>query len=145
MIRVLAAAVIVGALTTATAASAPIRDVKSSCRVVGLLQFSRLTKHPHFTSTIAYVVKDHVTYCISLGELSIGGGHWIDEVSASGATISLEDGSLWLISPLDRIDTDLWLPVDDITVTHSRDPSYPYRLVNTDEGETATARFLSSN
>ncbi len=145
MSRALAAAVIVAALTSATASSAPGRELKTSCRVVGLLQFSKLTKHPHFTTTIAYVVRGRVTYCISLGEISIGDGHWIDEVSTSGATISLEDGSLWLISPLDQVDTALWLPVDEITVTHSRDPSYPYRLVNTDEGETASARFLASN
>jgi hypothetical protein len=69
-----------------------------------------------------------------------GSGHWIDDVSANGAIITLEDGSLWNVAPIDRIDTSLWLPVDEITVLW--DGGNAYRLINTDEGEVAHAAFL---
>ncbi len=73
----------------------------------------------------------------------VGGGHWIRSVSIGGKTITLEDGSIWLINPLDRLDTMLWLPIDDITVlTSGGIYTYTYTLVNTDEGETAHAQYL---
>jgi len=73
-----------------------------------------------------------------------GSGHWIDDVSDDGSVITLEDGSHWLISPLDQVDTQIWLAVDEITVVDGDDPSYPYKLVNTDEGETAEAQFIGT-
>ena len=73
--------------------------------------------------------------------LGTGSGHWISR-NSSGNVITLEDRSTWLISPLSRIDTILWLPIDDITVLSGTYPGYGYRLVNTDEGEVADARFL---
>jgi hypothetical protein len=103
-----------------------------------------LSHHPHFTSRYAYVVRHGILYCLDLGELDIGSGHWIDNVSGDGSIITLEDNSIWQVSPLDTPSTSIWLVVDNITVAHSREPGYPYRLINTDEGETASARFLSS-
>ena len=35
------------------------------------------------------------------------------------------------------------MPVDDITILDGGDLGYPYRLVNTSEGETVNARLLS--
>jgi len=55
--------------------------------------------------------------------------------------IRLEDGSLWEISPLDRIDTSLWLPVDGIIIIESRNPLYPYKLIN--KRDKAEAKFIS--
>ncbi len=75
--------------------------------------------------------------------IGTGSGHWIDHVSSGGKIVELEDGSVWEISPLDRIDTSLWLPVSDITVTDGDDPGYPYLLINKDDGETANAKLLS--
>jgi len=72
-----------------------------------------------------------------------GGGHWIQEVTGSGKYIQLEDDSLWEVSPLDTMDTALWLATTDITVVDSDDALYPYRLINTDDGETAEARLVS--
>jgi hypothetical protein len=46
------------------------------------------------------------------------------------------------VSPLDTLTSSLWLEIDDITVAHARDPLYPYRLINTDDHDTVTARFL---
>jgi hypothetical protein len=71
--------------------------------------------------------------------LSTGGGHWIKTRSDDGDIITLEDGSVWLIDPLDRIDTALWLPITDITVVESEGD---HLLVNTDDGEKAHARLL---
>jgi hypothetical protein len=76
--------------------------------------------------------------------LDTGGGHWIQEVNSNGAVITLEDGSLWRVDELDRIDTALWLPVDNITVLN--DYGDHYRLVNTDEdGEVANATYLGQS
>jgi hypothetical protein len=79
----------------------------------------------------------------SLGSyLDTGSGHWIQD-AGNGSVITLEDGSLWLIDPISRIDTAIWLVVDNITVLRGGQyPGYGYRLINTDEGEVASAKFL---
>lgn len=73
-----------------------------------------------------------------------GSGHWIDEVSSDGGIVTLEDGSIWQISSLDQIDTALWLPVTDITVVRSASPvgGYDYTLVNTEDSEKASAKYI---
>jgi hypothetical protein len=71
-----------------------------------------------------------------------GSGHWIQNVSSDGAVVTLEDGSLWSIDGADRYMTAIWLVVDDITVRD--DAGSHYTLINTDEGETAAARYLGS-
>jgi len=72
-----------------------------------------------------------------------GGGHWIGS-NADGKIITLEDGSIWQIAELDQIDTQLWLPVTDITVISDRSPvgEYKYILINKDDGEKAHAKYL---
>jgi hypothetical protein len=70
---------------------------------------------------------------------SPGDGHWIKSKSDDGTIITLEDGSVWQVDPLDRIDTSLWLPITDITVVESDDG---YLLINTDDGEKAHAELL---
>lgn len=74
----------------------------------------------------------------------VGGGHWIQESSNNGAIVTLEDGSLWEISAVDRVDTALWLPTTSITVLESRSPvgDYKYVLINKDDGEKALAKYL---
>jgi hypothetical protein len=48
------------------------------------------------------------------------------------------------ISELDRLDVSLWLSNDEITVADNpSNPFYPYKLINTDQGETAEAKLLS--
>jgi hypothetical protein len=76
--------------------------------------------------------------------LFVGSGHWIDSVSIGGRVVTLEDGSLWEINPVDQIDTSLWLPVTDISVIKARSPigQYMYELINKDDGETALAKYL---
>ena len=76
---------------------------------------------------------------------STGLGHWIKE-NGDGKIITLEDGSMWQISDFDQVDTALWLPVTDITVL--RDPKgvgdFRYTLVDTEDGEKASAKYLGS-
>lgn len=57
--------------------------------------------------------------------------------------IKLEDGSLWEISPVDRVNTALWLATEEITVVESDNSIYPYKLINTDSGDTAGAKLIS--
>jgi len=72
----------------------------------------------------------------------LGEGHWISNNMDSGHLIKLEDGSLWLISPIDRVDTSIWLVTEQITVIVGDNPVYPYKLINTDTEEVAEAKLL---
>ena len=72
--------------------------------------------------------------------------HWIKEVSDGGGVVILEDGSIWGIESIDKIDSALWLAADDVVVVKNDDePNYPYLLVNTSESETVHARYLGTN
>lgn len=70
--------------------------------------------------------------------------HWIKSKADNGAIIILEDGSMWEINSLDRIDTALWLPISNVTILKASSPvgDYKYTLVNTDDGEKALAKSL---
>jgi hypothetical protein len=60
-------------------------------------------------------------------------GHWVDHVTDDGSVVILEDGSVWLIDPVDQVDTGLWLPTDEVVAC-------PGRLIDTDDRTTAQAR-----
>lgn len=62
-------------------------------------------------------------------------GHWIASVNRDGEIVILEDGSVWLVDPIDQIDTMLWLPISDIVACYDK-------LINTDDGETVSARRI---
>jgi hypothetical protein len=68
--------------------------------------------------------------------------HWIQKVIDSGKLILLEDGSLWEVSPLDVINSMLWLPVSNMYVVESENPMYPYKLINTDDDESVEAKLI---
>jgi hypothetical protein len=59
-------------------------------------------------------------------------GHWIASVSSGGEIVKLEDGSIWEISAIDRIDTTLWLITEEVTICGGR-------LINTDTGDAVDA------
>jgi hypothetical protein len=59
-------------------------------------------------------------------------GHWIDSVSSDGRIIILEDGSVWEVDSLDRIDSSLWLPMSEIVACDDK-------LINTDDDEVVDA------
>ena len=71
------------------------------------------------------------------------GNHWIRKVIERGETIQLEDGSIWQISPLSKIDAILWLVTEKIVIVESGNPLYPYKLVNSDGGTSAEAKKIS--
>jgi len=71
----------------------------------------------------------------------VGSGHWIQAVSAGGKIITLEDGSLWEVSPIDVIYSAIWLPISNIVVVEDSGP-HPYKLINTDDGESVNAKYL---
>jgi hypothetical protein len=70
--------------------------------------------------------------------------HWIKKNIYSGAYILLEDGSLWQIDPIDKLDAMLWLPISNIIVVESTtgSPGFDYLLINTDDKEKAHAKFI---
>jgi hypothetical protein len=72
------------------------------------------------------------------------GGHLIKSKAANGALIILEDGSMWEINSLDRINTALWLPISDVTILKANSPVGDYKctLINTDDGEKALAKYM---
>ena len=76
--------------------------------------------------------------------LGSSGGHWIKSKVDDGAMIILEDGSMWQIDSVDRVDTALWLPITNVTVLKASSPigEYKYMLINIDDGEKALAKFL---
>lgn len=73
--------------------------------------------------------------------LGVGSGHWIQTVSSGGKYITLEDRSIWEVSPIDVIYSAIWLPITNIVVIEESGP-YPYKLVNTDDREAVNAKYL---
>lgn len=59
-------------------------------------------------------------------------GHWIDSVSDDSRIVILEDGTVWEIDSLDRIDSSLWLPTSEIVACDDK-------LINTDDDEVVDA------
>jgi len=72
----------------------------------------------------------------------VGGTYTIESIMDEGNLIKMDDGSLWQVSPFDVSDTAIWLESSEITVIQSKDPAYPYKLINADEHETVHARLL---
>lgn len=70
-------------------------------------------------------------------------GHWIKKVIERGSMVQLEDGSIWQISPLSKVDAILWLVTEQIVVTSSENPLYPYKLINTDGQSSAEVKLIS--
>jgi hypothetical protein len=62
-------------------------------------------------------------------------GHWISSVSSDGEIVTLEDGSVWQVDSIDRIDTALWLPTEDVVICGNT-------MINTDNGERASVTRL---
>jgi hypothetical protein len=69
--------------------------------------------------------------------------HWIKTVIEAGKVFQLEDGSIWLISPLNNVDAMIWIVTEKMVVVDSGDPIYPYKLINEDGNSTAGAKLIS--
>lgn len=61
--------------------------------------------------------------------------HWIKSASSDGRIVILEDGSVWEVDPVDRIDSMLWLPTSDVIACEDK-------LTNTDDNESVDARRI---
>lgn len=74
----------------------------------------------------------------------VGAMHWIKDITEETVYVTLEDGSLWQIDPLDDIAVSLWLPTTEIVVIESKEGSagYNYLLINTEDGEKAHAKYM---
>jgi hypothetical protein len=71
-----------------------------------------------------------------------GATRQIVDRSLDGSFLTLRDGSKWLISPVAQYETVLWHVTDDVAVLKGTDPAYPYQLVDTRAGSSASARYL---
>jgi len=72
-----------------------------------------------------------------------GGNHWIKSVVERGQKIQLEDGTVWQINPLNKVDAILWLATERITIVDSGNAFYPHKLINTSSKSTAEAMLIS--
>jgi hypothetical protein len=76
--------------------------------------------------------------------LGVGDPHYISK-NVDGQYIILDDGSLWEVATYDQYETRIWLPVEEVIVVESKGPLsvyYPYRMINTDEEETAYVKLI---
>ena len=77
------------------------------------------------------------------GYTALGSGHLIQSVTADGAVVTLEDGSLWEVEPSARFKTADWQPDAPVTVRSSQPVGpYSYELINTQDDEGALARYV---
>jgi len=61
-----------------------------------------------------------------------------------GEQLITDDGSRWLISPINIPDACIWIPTATIIVSqNSDDPMFPYVLHNKDENESVNATRLT--
>jgi hypothetical protein len=70
----------------------------------------------------------------------LGPGHWIKNVSKTGKTIRLEDGSLWDIDPTDAQDAAHWAIATPISVGKPGG-SYPYQLIDASQNKAIHGRY----
>lgn len=65
-----------------------------------------------------------------------GTKHWIKSKSSDGSTITLEDGSVWQVDPINRIDTILWLPTENVLILDQN------TLLNIDQKQKVSAKRI---
>ncbi|URL59649.1 hypothetical protein IM816_06000 [Luteibacter flocculans] len=59
-------------------------------------------------------------------------GYWVQSVADDGGIIVLNDGTIWEVSSIDKINSALWLPMTEIVVCDDK-------LINVDDNETVEA------
>jgi len=62
---------------------------------------------------------------------------YLKSKSDDGSVLILGDGSVWEISSVDQIDSNLWLPMSTIIIPDSEDS-----LINADDGEKVDAQRI---
>lgn len=86
-----------------------------------------------WAALIVFVIM--VIFIIPYSSSGCESGHWVESVSNDGQIVKLEDGSIWEVDAIDRIDSILWLPTTDIIACDDK-------LINTDDNETVSARRI---
>ena len=71
-----------------------------------------------------------------------GDVHWLKEVQKGGRVLILDDESIWEIAPSHAGDTCTWDLVAGIAISDGKDPTFPFRLINTGIDEGVDARHL---
>lgn len=65
-------------------------------------------------------------------------GHWLQAKNDEGTILTLEDGSTWRVTGGDEIDSQLWIPIDNVLVCDDG------TIINTDEdNEQVNVELLS--
>ena len=67
---------------------------------------------------------------------------WISDKSGDGRYIELAEGSIWEVDLIDRIDSRLWLRIDDVIVVEKGSILPIYHLVNIAQGEVVGADYV---
>jgi hypothetical protein len=69
------------------------------------------------------------------------------ESNADGTILILDDDSIWLVQSIDRVDSDLWLPVSDVVVTKGRGgiAGFDYLIRSIEDKETVHAKYLGND
>ena len=71
-----------------------------------------------------------------------GGGHHIKTVGPEGASVTLEDGSVWELDPRTHFFTAHWQAFENITVRRAEpDRGFDYEIDNIDQDNGAPARY----
>ena len=96
-----------------------------------------------FAASGAKVLRSTTAIPGSASYAGVGQKHWVQSVAQGGGWIQLEDGSLWQVSPIDKIHTAVWLPIEYVIVVKSGNPYYPYRLVG--ERDAAEAKLVTGS
>jgi hypothetical protein len=69
-------------------------------------------------------------------------GRWIDEVGPGGATVELDDGSVWEVEPVERMTSQSWPAASNVTLSQTGASAYPYRM--TAQNRSAEVRLVKA-
>jgi hypothetical protein len=132
----------VGPLTLAKLAELVLRDRGASAEGLELVRtLTALARQMKGLSPFTISAPDN-SLTKAAAYAGLGAKHWVNKAIGQGAFILLEDGSLWEISPIDKIKTMLWLPTSSVVVIAGKNPEYPYGLVC--ERDTADAKLVTA-
>jgi len=90
-----------------------------------------------FKKFVSVIVFSIISVLLISGQVMAAEEHWIKDKANDGSIIILEDGSIWEVDSLDRIESSLWLPTETIIIPDSYDC-----LINVDTGEKVYARRI---
>lgn len=79
---------------------------------------------------------------VDLTYTAVGAGHFIKSVCPEGASVTLEDGSIWELDPRAEFFTARWQPLENIAVRRTEpNRGFTYEIDNIDQDNGAPARY----